>query len=490
MKVVLASLVTATAALAQMRVVTLPGKSSMVDFRIVFEAGSAADPPEKPGTAYLTAMMLGQGGTKQMTYQQVLDARFPMAAGLNVQVDKEMVTFSGSVHTDNLAKYYQLLRGALLDPGWRQEDFERVKKNAINFLRVNLRSNNDEELAKEELEENIFKGTPYGHYSAGTVASLESITLDDLKHFYRSNYCQENLILGIAGGYAPEFPDRMEEDFRGLPEGRGFRSRQEPPALIRHNRAVIIEKNTRSVAISIGFPTLGTRANPDYPALLLVSSYLGQHRSSNGVLYQQMRERRGLNYGDYAYIEYFPRGMFQFEPDPNLARRFQTFQIWIRPVEPDNAVFALRLALYELNKLYNEGISQEEFERTRNFLNKYVNLLTRSKSWELGYAMDSIYYLIPNYNKYIKDRLATLTRNDINRVIKRYLRNDRLVIVAVSNHAEELKRALTSGEPSPITYNSPKPAEVLEEDKLVEKYPLDLRPEDVSIVPADEIFEK
>lgn len=446
----------------------------MVDFRIVFEAGSAADPPQKPGVAWLTAMML--------------EAGFPTADGLNVQVDKEMVTFSGSVHKDNLEEYYRLLREALLDPGWRQEDFERVKKNAINFLRVNLRSD-DEELSQEVLGENIFKGTPYGHYSAGTVTSLEAITLDDLEQFYRSNYCQENLILGIAGGYTPEFLERMKQDFRRLPEARGFRPREEPTALIQHNRAVIVDKNTGSVAISIGFPTLGTRANPDYPALLLVASYLGQHGSSNGILYQQMTERRGLNDGGYAYIEYF-RGMFQVDSDANLARRFQTFQIRIRPVEPDNAVFALRLALYQLNKLYTEGISQTDLERTRNFLNKHINLPARSQSAELGYAIDNIYYLIPKYNHYLKDRLSTLTRKDVNRVIKRYLRNDRLVIVAVANHAEELKRALTSGEPSPITYNSPKPAEILEEDKIVERYPLDLRPEDVTVVPVEEVFEK
>ena len=490
MRLLLISLVAATAAMAQMRVVTLPSKSSMVDFRIVFTAGSAADPPDKPGEAYLTAMMLDQGGTKAMTYQQVLNARFPMAAGLDVQVDKEMVTFYGSVHSDNVESYYRLLRSTLLDPGWRQEDFERVKKNAINLLQVNLRSNNDEELVKEALEEDIFKGTPYGHYSVGTVASLKAITIDDVKHFYHSNYSQENLTLGVAGGYTPEFLERMKQDFRGLPEGRGFRPREKPPGLILHNRAIIIEKNTRSVAMSIGFPTLGTRANPDYPALLLVASYLGQHRSSNGILYERMREKRGLNYGDYAYIEYFPRGMFQFEPDPNLARHFQTFQIWIRPVERENAVFALRLARHELDKLYDDGISQEDFERTREFLNKYVNLLTRSKSAELGYSIDSVYYAISNYNSYVKGRLATLTREDVNRVIKRYLRRDRLVIVAVANRAEELKRALTSGEPSPITYNSPKPAEIMEEDKIVEKFPIDLRPEDVTVVPLEQVFEK
>ncbi|NAW49808.1 hypothetical protein, partial [Salmonella sp. gx-f5] len=78
-----------------------------------------------------------------------------------------------------------------------------------------------------------------------------------------------------------------------------------------------------------------------------------------------IRELRGLNYGDYAYIEYFPRGMFQFTPDPNLARQQQIFQIWIRPVEPQNAHFTLRLALYEFDKLLRDGLTRESFEATR-----------------------------------------------------------------------------------------------------------------------------
>ena len=58
---------------------------------------------------------------------------------------------------------------------------------------------------------------------------------------------------------------------------------------------------------------------------------------------------RGINYGDYAYIEAFPRGMFQFFPDPNVARQRQIFEIWIRPVVPVNAHMTLRIAVHELS---------------------------------------------------------------------------------------------------------------------------------------------
>jgi zinc protease len=472
-----------------MRVVPLPAKSQLVTFRFVFTAGSVADPPAKPGVAYLTAMMLAHSGTKDLTYQQVLDALFPMAASVNAQVDKEMVTFSGATHVDNLERYYRLFHDLLLEPGWREEDFQRVKEDAINFLRVNLRGNNDEELAKEVLEQELFRGTPYEHYSVGTVSSLQQMTLEDVQHFYHAQYSQSNLILGLAGGYAPDFLERVKKDFRTLPPGAGFRPREKAPAGPTHNRAVILQKDTRPVAISFGFPTLLTRPNPDYPALLLAVSYLGQHRESGGRLFDRMREKRGLNYGDYAYIEYFPRGMFQFEPSPNLARHYQVFQIWIRPVEPPSATFALRLAGYELKRLVDEGIPEDGFQHTRDFLTKYVNLLTRTKSAELGYAIDSLYYGIPNYNQYLKAHLAKMTRDDVNRAIKRYLRANRLVIVAVAKDADKLKQQWTSGEPSPMTYNSPKLPDIVEEDKTVEKFPLGLRPDDVTVAPAEQAFE-
>jgi zinc protease len=210
---------------------------------------------------------------------------------------------------------------------------------------------------------------------------------------------------------------------------------------------------------------------------------------SGGVLYDRMREQRGLNYGDYAYIEYFPRGMFLMEPQPNLARQEQIFQIWIRPVEPPTAKFALRLALFELDKLCREGISQEAFERTRGFLSKYVNVLTKTKRAELGYAIDSAWYRIGQYNDYLKTALARLTRDDVNAAIKAHLRTSRLVITAVSRNGEELKQQLASEAPSPMMYNSPKPAAIMEEDKTVEKWPLHLRASDITVKPVAEVFQ-
>jgi len=433
--------------------------------------------------------MLAGGGTKDLTYKQVVDAMFPMAAALGSQTDQEMTVFSGTTHLDNLPAYYKLVRSMLLDPGWREDDFKRIKDDAINSLRVGLRGNNDEELGKEVLYSALYRGTPYGHYSVGTISAIEKMTLDDLKQFYKQHYTQSNLILGLAGGYSTEFLAQMKKDFAALPAKDETPASAMKPETIDHTRALIVEKNTRSVAYSLGFPIDVKRGDPDYPALLLMQSYLGPHRMSGGRLFQRIREIRGINYGDYAYIEYFPRGMNLMEPSPNLARRSQIFQIWIRPVEPPAAAFTLRLAFFELNNLIKNGIPAEDFNRTKEFLTKYVNVLTKTKNAELGYAIDSLYYGIPGYNSYIKNGIATLTVEQVNAAIRKHLRADRIQIVAVSANAEQLKQQLVGSGPTPIEYNSAKPAEILAEDKLVEKLDLGLRPMDVQIVPVASVFE-
>jgi zinc protease len=491
LKSVLAAALVASFAAGAPRVVELPGKSPLVTLRIVFTTGAASDPADKPGLAHLTAEMLGDGGTKGLTYKQIVDAMYPMATSVHVYSDKEMTTFVGETHRDNLEKFYGLMRQMILEPGWRTDDFARIRDDSLNALRVSLRGNNDEELGKEELYNVIYRGGhPYGHEDLGTATALQKMTIADLQAFYREHYTQANLIIGLAGGYPPEFAARVKRDFAALPEGVAdrFDHLPAPPALT-HNQVTLVRKDTRSVAWSLGYPIDVKRGDPDFPALLLMTSWFGQHRQG-GRLFVRMREVRGLNYGDYDYIEYFPRGMNRFEPEPDLARHQQIFQIWIRPVESPNAVFSLRLAMFELDRLVKNGIPEDDFEKTRSFLSKYINVLTKTKSSELGYAIDSLYYGIPNYDEYVKSALAKLTAADVNAAIRRHLRADNIEIVGVAKDTDAIQAALLGDTATPPTYNAAKTQDIVDEDKIVERFPLNLRAEDVTVVPVETVFEK
>jgi zinc protease len=487
----LAPLVEAGKVQSKMATVLLPNSSPLVSFRFLFNVGSAADPKGKEGLAALTASMVSGGGSQSASYEQIVNAMYPMATGFGSQVDKEMTVFIGATHVDNLQKYYRVISDMMFNPGWREDDFTRLREDAINFLKVTLRGNNDEELGKEALYNLIYEGHPYGHHNVGTVESLEKLTLDDVKKFYKENYTQANLVLGLAGGFPKEFHAKVEADLAAkLPAGSPAKLNLSEPAKINGLEMEIIEKDTAGTAISFGFPIPVRRGDPDWPALLVMQSYFGEHRNSSSYLYQRLRQIRGLNYGDYAYIEYFPRGMFQFHPDPNLGRQQQIFQVWIRPVENKNRLFALRTGLYELNKLARNGMSKEDFEATRQFLMKFVNVLTKDQDSQLGYALDSRYYAIPDFSGYVHDQLAKLTLEDANRAIKKYLQADNVKIVVVTKDGEGFKKAALGSAPSPISYTSPPSKEILDEDKIIESYKLNFNPKAVEVVPVAQVFEK
>ena len=475
----------------KMASVLLPNSSPLISFRLLFNAGSASDPKGKEGVAALTASMISDAGSRAITYEQIVAAMYPMATGFGSQVDKEMTVFSGATHLDNLQKYYQIISGMLLDPGWREDDFTRLREDAVNFLKVNLRGNNDEELGKEALYNFIYAGHPYGHENVGTVESLQKLTIDDVKKFYRDHYTAANFVLGLAGGYPKGFDAKVEADFAAkLPAGTATKLSLSEPEKTTGLEMQVIDKDTAGTAISFGFPIAVNRSSPDWLPLLVMQSYFGQHRASNGHLYERLRAIRGLNYGDYAYIEYFPRGMFLFHPDTNLDRRQQIFQVWIRPVELKNGLFALRTGLFELNKLVRDGMSQEDFEATRQFLSKYVNVLTKAQDEQLGYALDSRYYGIPNFNEYVRNGLAKLTLADVNRAIKKHLQAGNVKIVVVTKDGAAFKQAAMENRPSPITYATPPPKEILDEDKLIENYKLNFNPKKVEVVPVDHVFQK
>src|SRR5215467_1765501 len=231
--IALALLSTASAAATtKISSVLLPGSSPLVTFRILFTTGSAYDPPGKEGLASLTASMLAQGGTRSMSYDQIVQALYPMASSVNSQVDKEMTVFSGTAHIENLDRYYALLKDMLLDPGFRPDDFKRLRENAINYLKVSLRESNDEELGKEHLYNMIYAGQPYGHDNVGRVSSLEKLTIEDVRNFYTSHYTTSNLVIGLAGGYPKGFSEKVEADFGKLPEGQAEKKRFDTPKLV------------------------------------------------------------------------------------------------------------------------------------------------------------------------------------------------------------------------------------------------------------------
>jgi zinc protease len=260
-----------------------------------------------------------------------------------------------------------------------------------------------------------------------------------------------------------------------------------------------VEKQTPSTAISIGAPWSLSRNDPDFAALLVARAAFGEHRQFLGRLQQRLREARGLNYGDYAYIEHFTQeGGEASTAQTFRPRHQQDFTIWLRPVQNANALFAVRAALYELHKsLAAEPFSADEIGKAKGFLDGYVLLWAQTDARKLGYAMDGAALGAPDFLATLRDKIRAVTVEDANRAWRRVgALAPGLQIVIVGPHAKELKQAILTNAPSPVSYprdasgKSPeKPAAQTAEDQKIASWPLAVKGEaDVVIIPVGDVF--
>jgi zinc protease len=462
-----------------------------VSFRIWFKVGSQDDPAGKEGLNALTAAMLTEAATRKNGYEQILDKLFPLASSYTASASVEMTMIVGRTHKDNLGDYYPLLLDAILAPAFKQEDLDRLKSRTLNFLENTLRFASDEELGKAVLYHEIFAGTPYGHLTAGTIDAVKSITLDDIRKFYTAHFTRDNVVIGLGGGYDAQLVDRLKNDLASLPAGSPPKVPPPAPKPISGFQVTLVEKNATSTAISLGFPLDVLRGSKDWYALAIANSWLGEHRHQSGRLFNVIRDVRGLNYGDYSYLENFPEAGSRFFPPQNVARRRQIFEIWIRPVPNEVRHFALRTALYEFQHLVEHGLTSEQFEAKRTFLKQFVLHYASTTMAQLGYAMDDVFYgLDESHLAKFRRMMDELTVGDVNAAIKRHWQYGNARIAIVTKDAAAFADALVNDTPSPITYSSPKPAEVLEDDKVLSTFPLKIKRENLHIVPVADLFVK
>jgi zinc protease len=475
-----------------------PG-SPFVAVDVWVNAGSQNDPAGKEGLAYLTAQLLSDGSTEQDSYQAIIEKLYPMAAGYGASVDKEMTVFQGVVHVDNLEAWYGLFRNALLSPAFSEEDFNRVKAQLLNYVERGRRFNRDEELSKELLYWMAYQGTPYAHPVEGYVASVRSITLDDVRDFYTRFYARDNVVVAVGGGHPDGFVKRVRADFDALPEGTVQAVEAPRPVMPEGVKVLIVEKQTDASAISLGFPIPLLRGDDDFIAMSLVNAWFGEHRSSFSHLYQVIREQRGMNYGDYSYIEPFPRGFATQQRPVNYGRRSNLFEIWIRPISGtgpddlhDRTLFATRAAWRELDALVEKGLPADQVERARLYLHNFSVTYGSTVSRRLAYRIDDAYFGLPDpgYLASIRPGLAELTPESVKAGIDRNLQSANMWVVFVTSDAHALKAKLLSGEPTFIRYAGEQPPEVVAEDDDIANFPIPVTEDDVTILDIQEVFER
>lgn len=219
-----------------------------------------------------------------------------------------------------------------------------------------------------------------------------------------------------------------------------------------------------------------TRSHPDWLALKVGTTILGLHRERSGRLFDALRTQRGLNYGTYAYAEPFAERQENKQPENGLIREQDHFTLWIRPTSLENGPFALRLAIDELERLVEHGVTAEELERTKKSLALVTPLEALDPGRRLAYAMDARVSRTRSVLTRVPEELASLTLEQVNGALARHLKPDRLWIVAVTGDAADLVERTQPGSVTPVVYEGIEPdAAQAARDEQVASKPLSIR---------------
>ena len=472
-------------------VVTLPkGSSPVLTLRLLFRAGAADDPEDRAGATALAAQLMVEGGTERLDATAFKAKLFPWAASIDARVDKEMTVFTARVHKDHLAEFVPLLAEVLLHPRWDAQEFERLRRDASDGIAKGLRHNNDEALGQEALNVLLYAGHPYGRPTAGTVSGLAALTVDALRAHAARLFTRGRLTIGVGGGWDEATLDLLRAQLGSLPEGDAPTKPAVAGEGLAGVRVLLVDKDAPAVAVSIGAPIEIDRSHPDFTALMLGMSGFGEHRQFHGRLMRKLRVERGLNYGTYAYAEHFEQDGWSTLAAPNIARSRQYFSIWIRPVKPETAHFAIRTAMYEYSKLLGAGLSDEEVEAAKSFLRGYTRIWQKNAARRVGIALDDAWYGTPERLEKFRAALDAVTPAQVNAALKTHLPPaEKLRYAIVTKNAAAFRDALVAETPSPMTYNSPKEEALLAEDKAIERLVLGLPATAIRIVPVAQMFE-
>ena len=312
------------------------------------EAGSKQDPSDEQGLARMVSNTLDEGAgnlDSQNFQKQLRDKAITLA--FNASRDDLSGTFK--TITANQDDAFNLLHLALSAPRFDEEPVARMRR--ANQARIRSSLSDPEWIAARLLNDVAFAGHPYAQNSGGTISSLARITPEDLRNFAAANLARDNLVVAVAGDItAKDLSKRLDDVFGSLPASSA--AAKIPPATLQNKGSVITyHKDIPQSIIEILQPGIG-RDDPDYHNAQIMNFILGSSGFGSRLM-EEIREKRGLSYGVYTYMQ-------DFDEIKTLGISTST--------ENKNAGEMLALIKAEWQRMRESPVTQEELDAAKSYL--------------------------------------------------------------------------------------------------------------------------
>jgi zinc protease len=280
---------------------------------------------------------------------------------------------------------------------------------------------NDRALARRWFRRKLFDGHPYARPISGTIGSVRSFEVADVRAIYRRMMTSNNLVFACAGMIDPERALELARRLSSsLPAGEALSDTVPEPAFKAGRHLVIVDKpeRTQTQILIGGRGTLPSDA--DHIALHIANTVFGGTFTAR--MTREIRSERGWSYGAYSNLPY--------------DRHRQAFSMWTFPKAQDAAA-CVKLELDLLTAWRERGITKSELAWVKRYLVRSHAFAIDTAAKRVGLKLDAdLYRLPPGYHEQFLERIQAVTLDQANAALTERITADDLLVCVVGTENE------------------------------------------------------
>ncbi len=381
-------------------------------------AGGAANPPDRPGLAGITAALLTEGTDKRNS-EQIANEASLLGTDLSSSSGADSASLSISLLSRHLTRGLDLLADSAQHPSFPTADLERLRARRLTGLLQ--QQDNPVQLALRAGQLNLFgAANPYAYDALGTADSLHAITRDDVAGFFAKNYGPRASLLELTGDVTPAEARKLAEEAFGKWTSSAEPVTPPPAPPVPDRKILLVDKpgspQTALLTFGVGLP----RSSPDYPAVTVMNTMLGGLFSSR--INMNLREEHGYTYGASSFFRYY-RGTGPF--------------ISYALVRTDVTAPATEQLFKELDGIHTRPLTDAELRQSKNSIIRSLPGEFESANGVNGQLSNLWLFNLPqDYYATLPARIEAVTSADAQAAAAKYIRPENLLVIEVGDKSK------------------------------------------------------
>lgn len=404
----------------------------LIQFSIRLNGGQLGEDPSKPGVARLLSDMMMEG-TANMTPEELEEAIGQLGASIDVNAGAENMTITANCLTRNYSAVLKLVEDILMQPRWDEKEFIRLKQAAISGIAQ--RNANPNAIAGNVFYKMLYgEGHILANPATGTLASVQNITIDDLKAYYNRNISPSVASFHIAGDITREtaLNSLATLEKKWASKNVTFPEYKLPAAPAKPQIYFVDVPDSKQSVLMIGSLAM-SRNHPDYFPATFVNYKLGD--GSGSKLFGVLRLEKGYTYGAYSFL--MPRAV----TGPFVASSSVQSMYTLESVK----------LFHDILGSYGNEFTADDLEITRS-----ATIRSNAGKFEtinslMGMLQEISTFGLPvDFVKQEEVKAGKISLEEAKAVYSRYIRPDNMIYVVVGDARTQFDRLKEAGLGEPV----------------------------------------